>query len=43
MAPNTGGRKDPYDVLLVEQNLMGDNVNAHISSPATTKHQECTP
>lgn len=28
--PEYGGRKDPYDVLLVSKNLMGNNVNARI-------------
>nr|WP_286997532.1 MULTISPECIES: DUF411 domain-containing protein [Comamonas] len=28
--PEYGGRKDPYDVLLVSKNLMGNNVNARV-------------
>jgi hypothetical protein len=30
--PEYGGRKDPYDVLLVSKNLMGNNVNARVFS-----------
>ena len=28
--PEYGGRKDPYDVLLITKNLMGNNVSAHV-------------
>lgn len=28
--PEYGGRKDPYDVLLVTKNLMGNNVSARV-------------
>ncbi|MEG2279044.1 MAG: DUF411 domain-containing protein [Comamonas sp.] len=28
--PEYGGRKDPYDVLLITKNLMGNNVSARV-------------